>query len=238
MILTGKEAAAMIDISAVRTHHARKDIEEVAALAAKYRFINVHVLPCWVKETAEMLRGVKGVYIGAPVGFPSGAATTLTKIAEAEQLLRDGVEEMDIVMNIGRFKSGEERYVLNELREIIGMTDGAVKTKVIIETRVLSDDEIFRACDLVMKSGADFVKTGTGWIPGTLDLQQAQRIKEHCGKNIRLKVAGGVRSREEFIALAEMGVERIGINVMSAVQIVNALNDKPYESQTLALSHD
>ena len=79
MILTGREAAAMIDISAVRTHHGYSDIEEVVALAKKYRFINVHVLPCWVKETAEMLKGVDGVYVGSPVGFPAGAATTLTK---------------------------------------------------------------------------------------------------------------------------------------------------------------
>ena len=222
MILTGKEAAAMIDISAVRTHHGYSDIEEAVALAKKYRFINVHVLPCWVKETAEMLKGVDGVYVGSPVGFPAGAATTLTKIAEAEQLLRDGVEEMDIVMNIGKFKSGERQYVLNELREIIGMTD--------------KKDEVLRACDLVMESGADFVKTGTGWIPGTLDLAQVQQIKEHCGNVIKLKVAGGVRTREDFIALAEMGVERVGINVASAIEIVDALNRMPYESKTLLIS--
>ena len=236
MILTGREAAAMIDISAVRTHHGYSDIEEVVALAKKYRFINVHVLPCWVKETAEMLKGVDGVYVGSPVGFPAGAATTLTKIVEAEQLLRDGVEEMDIVMNIGKFKSGERQYVLNELREIIGMTDKKVKTKVIIETRALSDDEVLRACDLVMESGADFVKTGTGWIPGTLDLAQVQQIKEHCGNAIKLKVAGGIRTREDFIALAEMGVERVGINVASAIEIVDALNRMPYESKTLLIS--
>lgn len=170
------------------------------------------------------------------LAFPPGAATTLTKIAEAEQLLRDGVEEMDIVMNIGKFKSGERQYVLNELREIIGMTDKKVKTKVIIETRALSDDEVLRACDLVMESGADFVKTGTGWIPGTLDLAQVRQIKEHCGNAIKLKVAGGVRTREDFIALAEMGVERVGINVASAIEIVDALNRMPYESKTLLIS--
>lgn len=231
MILTGKEAAAMIDISAVRSHHTYKDIQEVVELAKQHRFINVHVLPCWVSTLAEMLRDVDGVYVGAPVGFPSGAATTLTKVVEAGQMIRDGVEEMDIVMNIGRFKAGDTDYVRNELREIIGMTDKRVKTKVIIETRVLEEDEIYRACDIVMASGADFVKTGTGWVPGALDLEQIRRIKSHCGSDIQLKVAGGVRTREEFIALAEMGVERVGINTISALQIVNALNQKPYRSE-------
>lgn len=229
MILSGKEAAAMIDISAVRTHHTYKDILNVVALAREHRFINVHVLPCWVSTLARLLRDVDGVYVGAPVGFPSGAATTLTKLVEAGQLLRDGVEEMDIVMNVGKFKAGEYDYVRGELREIIGSTDHRVKTKVIIETRALEEDEVYKACDLVIASGADYVKTGTGWLPGQLDLEQVWRIKRHCGSAIKLKVAGGIRTREEFIALAEMGVERAGINEHSAIEIVRSLNERPYE---------
>ena len=106
MILTGKEAAAMIDISLVRTQHTISDIRDVVELAKKYRFINVHVLPCWVANLAEMLHDVGGVYVGSPVGFPSGAATTLTKVVEAEQLIRDGVEEMDVVITIVQLQAG------------------------------------------------------------------------------------------------------------------------------------
>lgn len=233
MILTGKEAAAMIDISAVRTHNTLADIQRVVALAKEHRFINVHVLPCWVADLAQMLKGVDGVFVGAPVGFPSGAATTRTKVVEAEQLLRDGVEEMDIVMNVGKFKSGQYEYVLRELREIVGMAGPEIKTKVIIETRVLEEEEIFRACDLVKASGAGYVKTGTGWVPGALDLEQMRRIKAYCGSDVRLKVAGGVRTREDFIALAEMGVDRVGINEHSAVEIVRALNEQPHVSGSL-----
>jgi len=233
MILTGKEAAAMIDISAVRTHNGYADIQRVVGLAKEYRFINVHVLPCWVADLAEMLREVDGVYVGAPVGFPSGAATTRTKVLEAEQLIQDGVEEMDIVMNVGKFKSGQDDYVLRELREIIAMAGPEIKTKVIIETRALEENEIYRACDLVKKSGADFVKTGTGWIPGVLDLEQMRRIKVHCGNDVKLKVAGGVRTREDFVALAEMGVERMGINEQSAMEIVRALNERPHISERI-----
>ena len=200
----------------------------MAALAREYRFVNVHVLPCWVAALAGLLKEVDGVYVGAPVGFPSGASTTLTKVVEAEQLLRDGVQEMDIVMNVGKLKAGAYDYVRNELREIIGMTGGRVKTKVIIETRALEGQEIYRACDLVIESGADFVKTGTGWIPGALDLEQVRRIKGYCGSAVKLKVAGGVRTREDFITLAEMGVERVGINDQAAMEIVRALNAEPY----------
>ncbi|MGO5023511.1 deoxyribose-phosphate aldolase [Lawsonibacter sp. LCP25S3_G6] len=228
MILTGKEAAALIDISIVRTNHSYRDLLDVVELAKQHRFINVHVLPCWVSTLAQHLKDVEGVYVGSPVGFPSGAATTLTKLLEAEQLMHDGVEEMDIVMNVGKFKAGEYDYVLRELREIVGMTDHRVKTKVIIETRALAEDEIYPACDLVKESGADFVKTGTGWIPGQLDLGQVRRIKEYCGKDIKLKVAGGVRTREDFVALFDMGIERVGINAQSAVEIVDSLNATPY----------
>ena len=218
MILTGKEAAAMIDISLVRTQHTISDIRDVVELAKKYRFINVHVLPCWVANLAEMLHDVGGVYVGSPVGFPSGAATTLTKV----------VEEMDVVMNIGKLKAGDDTYVRNELREIIGMTNGKVKTKVIIEQSVLDEKELFHACDVVIDSGADYIKTGTGWIPAPLDLKRIQEIKSHCGSKIKLKVAGGVRTRKEFISLVEMGVERVGINAVSALQIVTELNKHPY----------
>ena len=90
------------------------------------------------------------------------------------------------------------------------------------------EKELFHACDLVVDSGADYIKTGTGWIPAPLDLKRIQEIKSHCGSKIKLKVAGGVRTRKEFISLVEMGVERVGINAVSALQIVTELNKHPY----------
>lgn len=142
--------------------------------------------------------GVDGVYVGSPVGFPAGAATTLTKIAEAEQLLRDGVEEMDIVMNIGKFKSGERQYVLNELREIIGMTDKKVKTKVIIETRALSDDEVLRACDLVMESGAILSKRGQDGSPEHWILRRCGRSKNTAVTQLNSRLPA-VSGRERIL---------------------------------------
>ena len=226
-MITALEAARIIDISAVRMHNGRKDIEELVGYAKKYRFINVHVLPCWVPALASLLASVDGVFVGAPVGFPGGAHTTETKICEARQLMEDGVQEMDIVMNVGKFKGGEREYVLDELTSIVALTKGRVKTKVITEINVLSDDEMIDACEIVKKSGADYVKTGTGWIPGGANIERIKKIKAYCGPDLKVKAAGGIRSLDDFMSLYEIGVDRMGINAASAIEIVETLAGTP-----------
>ncbi len=220
--LTKKEAASMIDISAVRTHNTLAEIEEIVGYAKKYGFINVHVLPCWVRQLAEMLAPVEGVYVGAPVGFPGGAHKTETKLLEAKQLVQDGVEEMDIVMNVGKFKSGEYGYVLDELKRVVGCAPEGVLTKVIIELNSLTDAEIPKACELVEQSGANFLKTGTGWVPGGANIERIGEIKRLLGDRLKVKAAGGIRTRDEFLALLDLGVERFGINTKSALEIVES----------------
>ncbi len=220
--MTSKEAAKLIDISAVRTPHAHADIIECVDIAKKYGFINVHSLPSWTKEVSKLLADVPEVYVGAPVGFPGGAHKTQVKLLEAKLLLEDGVEEMDIVMNVGKFKNKEYDYVLNELNEIIALAPKNVLTKVIIEINCLTDEELDKACELVMQTNADFLKTGTGWIPGDANVERISRIKELTKGKIKVKAAGGIRTREEFDRLLELGVERFGINTKSALEIVQS----------------
>ena len=220
--MNARDAAGMIDISAVRTHHTLSDIEEIVAYAKAYKFINVHVLPNWISTLAEMIRDVEGVYVGSPVGFPSGAHSTETKLCEARQMIADGVEEMDIVMNVGRFKNKEYDYVLNELKQIIALKTPNIKTKVLIELNCLTDEEMEKACEIVIASGADFLKTGTGWVPGDANVERIRRIKELTRGKVKVKAAGGIRTRAEFDALLEMGVERFGINTQSALEIVKS----------------
>ena len=112
------DAAKMIDINAVRTHHSYRDICQIVEYAKQYRFINVHSLPCWTRTVSELLKDEPDIYTGAPVGFPGGGHTTAVKLAEARGLVEDGVQEMDIVMNVGKFKNREYDYVLNEIRQI------------------------------------------------------------------------------------------------------------------------
>lgn len=219
--MKAREVAQMIDISAVRTYNGLADIKEIVNYAKKYSFINVHVLPNWIRTLAPMINDVSDVYVGSPCGFPSGAHTTETKLVEARQMISDGVEEMDIVMNVGRFKSGQYDYVLNELKQIIAIKKDYMKTKVLIELNCLSDNELPKACEIVMESGADFLKTGTGWVPGDANIERIRKIKQIVGNRVKIKAAGGIRTREEFDQLLDIGVERFGINTKSAIVIVN-----------------
>ncbi len=222
IMLTPIEVARMIDISAVQTHHTYSDIKEIVDYAKQYRFINVHVLPSWVKTLSTMLKDVEGVFVGAPVGFPSGAHKTETKLLEARQLIEDGVEEMDIVMNVGIFKNKEYEFVSKELKEIVSLAGSQIRTKVIIEINCLTDYEMAKACELVVGSGADFIKTGTGWIPGNANIPRIRQMKKLVKDSIKIKAAGGIRNRNEFMELYELGVERFGINNRSAIEIIKS----------------
>jgi deoxyribose-phosphate aldolase len=220
--MTTSDAARLIDISAVRTAHTLVDIEEMVNIAKQYRFINVHSLPCWTSTVRDMLAGESDIYVGAPVGFPGGGHKTEVKLLEAEQLLKDGVQEMDIVMNVGRFKNREYEYVLNEIKSIIAITPLPVCVKVIIEMNVLTDAELDKACELIPQTGAEYLKTGTGWISGSVDISRIAQIKKLTQGKIKVKAAGGIRTKDEFEQLVGLGVERFGINLQSALEIVNA----------------
>lgn len=224
--MTAKDAARLIDISAVRTHHSLQDINEMVGTARRYRFINVHTLPCWTKTVSEMLKNDPDIRVGAPVGFPGGGHKTQIKMLEAEQLIADGVEEMDIVMNVGRFKNREFGYVSDELKQIISLAPKSVLVKVIIELNCLEDNELEDVCGIVADSGADFLKTGTGWVPGDANISRIARIKDLTRGKVQVKAAGGVRTREEFDALLALGVERFGINIASALSIVESFNQE------------
>ncbi len=222
--MTAKDAARLIDISAVRTHHTITDIKEMIDVALRYRFINVHTLPCWTRTVSDMLKGHSDVRVGAPVGFPGGGHKPKVKLLEAEQLIEDGVQEMDIVMNVGKFKNKEFKYVSDELQQIIKIAPKEVLTKVIIELNCLDDSELEDVCRIVMDSGADFLKTGTGWVPGDANISRIAKIKDLTRGRIQVKAAGGIRTRDDFDALLALGVERFGINIASALQIVESFN--------------
>jgi deoxyribose-phosphate aldolase len=221
--MTGLEAARKIDISAVRTHHTKEDIDSIVRVAQKYRFINVHVLPSWVSYLAELLKDDIDIIPGAPVGFPGGAHKTKVKILEARELIADGVGEMDMVLNIGKLRNHDYDYVLNEITEIKKISR-SVPLKVIIEINSIDDSLMLKACDLAIDGGADFVKSGTGWIPGDANLKRLEQIKEHVGDRIKIKAAGGIRTVEEFLYLSSLGIERFGINLDTAISLVESLD--------------
>ncbi len=215
------ELERMIDVSAVRSGNTYEDVSAAIDIAMKYHFINVHTFPCWTKHVAKSLSGYPDIYAGAPVGFPSGGHKTAVKILEAIQLVEDGAKEIDIVMNINRLKSGQFSLVQDELEAIIACVPSEITKKVIIEINCLSDKEMLDACALVMASGADYIKTGTGWIPGDSNLSRIEKITGFTKGRIKIKAAGGIRTLNDCIRLHELGVSRIGIGVDTAKKIMD-----------------
>jgi deoxyribose-phosphate aldolase len=226
MTMTARDIARLTDISAVRTPHGEAEIREMVENARRHSFYAVHVLPCWVSFLRELLAASPEVLAGAPVGFPSGAHRTDIKVAEARALVADGVQEMDMMLNVGKLRSGDRRYVLEDIRAVVRAA-GALPVKVIIEAPLLSDDQIRLACDLCIQGGAAFVKTSTGWLPGGSSLPMLRLITAHVGQAIQVKAAGGIRDVQTVVEMRRLGVARFGINLHTAVQIVTQVAALP-----------
>lgn len=213
--------ARRIDISAVQAYHDERDIRALSRAARQGGYVSAHVLPNWVPLMRELLAG-SDTLVGAPVGFPSGGAATEVKVAEALRLLADGAQEMDVVINIGRLRSGHDTYVRDDLAEVTGTVAGTVPVKVILETCYLNEDQVRKGCDLAIDAGADFVKTGTGWSGGSTSVEVIKLIRRHVGDAIGIKASGGIRDLDTVLAMLRLGVTRFGINARSAREIVDA----------------
>jgi len=194
--------------------------------ARRHGFYAVHVLPCWVGFLRELLAGSPEVLAGAPVGFPAGAHRTDIKAAEARALVADGVQEMDMMLNVGKLRSGDRRYVLEDIRAVV-QAAREVPVKVIIEAPLLTEEQVRLACDLCIQGGAAFVKTSTGWLPGGSSPQLIRLIAAHVGQAIRIKAAGGIRDLQMVTEMRRLGVARFGINLHTAVQIVTTVAALP-----------
>jgi deoxyribose-phosphate aldolase len=226
MTLSAGDIARLTDISAVRTPHGEAEIRDMVASARRHGFYAVHVLPCWMSFLRGLLAESPGILAGGPVGFPAGAHRTDIKVAEAKALIADGVQELDLMLNVGKLRSGEHRYVEEEIRAIVG-TAAPLPVKVIIEAPLLSDDQIRTACDLCIRGGAAFVKTSTGWVPHGSTLRMIRLITAHVGQAIQVKAAGGIRDVRTVVYMRRLGVSRFGINLHTAVEIVNAVAALP-----------
>ncbi|MBL8153987.1 MAG: deoxyribose-phosphate aldolase [Anaerolineae bacterium] len=218
--LSYRQIAKMIDISAVQAPHGEQDIRELVQVAQTYGFGAIHVLPAWVSFTRALLAGSTEIALGAPVGFPSGGSHTLIKRAEAVQLVADGVDEFDMMLNVGKLRSHDDAYVLDDLRAVISAVK--VPAKVILETHYLNDDEIRRACEMCIQAGAAFIKTSTGWAETGATIENITLIAECVRGRIGIKAAGGIRDLDSLMHMYRLGVRRFGINVQAAVDIVQA----------------
>lgn len=226
MKLSAEAVARLIDISAVQAPHGEKEIREMVSAARDFHFVAVHVLPCWVPFLKAELAASPDVMVGAPVGFPGGGHRTEIKVAEARMLVRDGVQEMDMMLNVGKLRSGDAAYCQGEIREVV-QAAAPVPVKVIIEAHYLDKEQIRQACDACIAAGAEFVKTATGWAPSGATLEVVELITSHVAGRIKVKAAGGVRSVDTLVKMLRMGVARFGINLKTSVEIVRAVRALP-----------
>ncbi len=205
-----------IDHTLLKPTATEEEIQRLCKEARTYEFCAVCVNSCYIPLAAELMQGSK-VKIAAVVGFPLGAMSTEAKLFEAKYCLDHGASEIDVVMNLGWFKSGFTNKVVDELIALKRAMGNAV-LKVIIETCYLTEEEIVTACKLVVESGADFVKTSTGFGPGGATFKDVALMRQAVGDTIKIKASGGIRDRETAIKYIEMGVSRLGTS--SGVKII------------------
>lgn len=174
----------------------------------KDHFASVCVNPAWVKLSSDLLNGTE-VKVCTVIGFPLGASTPETKAYETKNAIENGATEVDMVINIGALKGGDNELVERDIRAVVDAAKGKALTKVIIETCLLTEEEKVRACELSVKAGADFVKTSTGFSTGGATAEDIALMRKTVGPEIGVKASGGVRSAEDAQKMIDAGATRI-----------------------------
>ncbi|MBV8631935.1 MAG: deoxyribose-phosphate aldolase [Silvibacterium sp.] len=214
--------AGVIDHTLLKPEASREQVLKLCAEAAEYRFACAMVNPTWVPAAYAALSGT-GVPVGVVVGFPLGANLTTTKRQEAAALVRLGARELDMVLNIGLLKSGENALVMSDIRGVAEIVHGAgAILKVILETSLLNLEEKLRASELACQAGADFLKTSTGFSSAGANAADVALLRGVAGGRCGVKASGGVRSLDDARAMLEAGANRIGAS--ASVAIVQALS--------------
>jgi len=215
--LTRREVAKLIDNTLLKPTATRAEVVRFCEQSLECHFAAVCVFPFWVPLAAEIL-GESDVKICAPIGFPFGMNATAIKVMEARNVISQGAREIDVVINLGALRSGEESAALRDLEEVVravklsGVTENGDEpiTKAILETCYLTDDEKRLACQLAVKAGVGFVKTSTGFGPAGATVDDVRLLRRLVGKEVGVKAAGGIRNWEQAQALINAGATRLG----------------------------
>jgi len=223
-MITKEKMASLIDQTLLKPDATKNDIRRLCQEAMNYGFWSVCVNPSYISLAATILRDTE-VKICSVVGFPLGANTPEVKALEAEKALRDGANEIDMVINLGALKSGDYELVKRDITYVVKQgirfqRDTIVK--VIIETGLLSDNEKALACQVVKESGANFVKTSTGINTRGATVQDVKFIRKIVGPEFGVKASGGIRTYGEAVKLIEAGANRIGTS--SGISIIKGTN--------------
>lgn len=208
--------AKLIDHTILKPVATQEDVRSLIQEARQYGFFSVCINPFWVAYAKELLKG-SDVKVCTVVGFPLGANTTAVKVYETQDALKNGADEIDMVINIGALKARDYKTVLEDIKAVRQACEGHV-LKVIIETSQLTDEEKVKACELAAEAGADFVKTSTGFTGGGATAADVALMRKSIPAHMQVKASGGVRTREDFDAMVAAGATRIGAS--SGVKII------------------
>ena len=210
---TAHDWASLIDHTLLKPEASEADIRKLCDEAVQFGFASVCVNPAWVKRAAEFLRG-SDVPVCTVIGFPLGATLPDVKGYEARRAIFNGAREVDMVINIGALKSGDDCAVEEDIRSVAEAAhENGVLCKVIIETALLTDEEKVRACLAAKNAGADFVKTSTGFAKGGATVDDVALMRRTVGRDLGVKASGGVKGIEDARAMFEAGATRIGASV-------------------------
>lgn len=207
-----KTIAAVCDHTLLKATAGPGEIRTLCNEAITYQAASVCVNSCYVRLAAELLQG-SNVKTCCVVGFPLGAMSTASKVAETKNAIADGAQEIDMVINVGMLLAGEHDYVCNEIHAVAEAAQGEI-VKTIIETCYLNDDEKILACELAVRAGAQFVKTSTGFGTGGATVSDVSLMKRAVGDRAKVKASGGIRTRSDTVTMLEAGASRIGTGSM------------------------
>ena len=217
--MTNQELFSYVDHTLLKPEATPEQIAALCAEAAEHGTASVCVNGSYVALAKKLLDGKAKVC--AVIGFPLGAMSTAAKAFEAAEAIRDGADEIDMVIHIGQLKAGNTDYVLEDIKAVKAAIGDHI-LKVIIETCLLTEEEKITMCRLVTESGAEYIKTSTGFSTGGATFDDVRLFAEHVGEGVKIKAAGGIRSREDMEEFLRRGASRLGTS--SAVKILCGKN--------------
>ncbi|MFV0560423.1 MAG: deoxyribose-phosphate aldolase [Enterococcus sp.] len=206
----------MIDHTILKADATKEDVLKVIEEAKKYHFYSVCINPTWVALAKEELQG-EPVAVCTVIGFPLGASTSATKAFETADAINNGADEVDMVINVGALKTGMFAEVQEDIQAVVTAAKDRALVKVIIETALLTQDEIVKACELAKAAGADFVKTSTGFSTGGAKVEDVRLMRETVGPEMSVKASGGIHNETEALAMIEAGANRLGTSASIAI---------------------
>ena len=213
----------MIDITAVAADTRLSDVDRICDIAKAYHCASTITLPCYFSRTLKNTIGYDLLH-GCVTGFPFGGELTSAKVYEAKQLELLGAQEIDMVMNIGAFLSGNLKYTKQDISAVCDAVK--IPVKVIIETALLTDEQIARAAELVAGAGAPWVKSSTGFQGKPTTVEMVRIMKDAVGDTVKVKASGGIRSLDTLLEMADAGAERFGLGVRGCDGILRELDQR------------